>query len=478
MTWRPPHHKTLAQAADFVTTALSFVVSYYLWTSLRQHFPSMPLGMDIDLFEGPILIIMVLAATIWVILFSLRGAYSYQRFTSFAAENKIVFKVVVIGTPLLLALIFSLRIGYVPRSLIVLFLAVNLALLSLEKLLMLFAARVIRSRGLNHKKVLVVGTGNQARQFVETIQKHFNWGLDIVGFLDTPKEKEGREIFGKKIFGTFDDLPSVLHEHPVDEVIISVSTRRLGEIQKVLETCEREGVQVRIISDFLGKIAKRFRAEVIYGLPVISISYIPQDQPALAVKRGMDIIISLIALIVLSPIFVIIAAAIKASSPGPVFYEWNVVGFNKKPFKSWKFRTMMVEADSMKAQLASLNEMTGPVFKIVRDPRVTPVGRFLRRHSLDELPQLWSVLRGDMSLVGPRPAFKDELRRYDSWQRRKLSIKPGITCLWQVNGRNDIKSFDDWARMDLAYIDNWSLWLDCQILLKTIPAVFFGRGAS
>jgi exopolysaccharide biosynthesis polyprenyl glycosylphosphotransferase len=245
-----------------------------------------------------------------------------------------------------------------------------------------------------------------------------------------------------------------------------------------MEVCEREGVQVRIISDFLGRIAKRFRADMIYGLPIISISYIPHNQLALAVKRAMDIVISLLALILLAPYVLIIAAAIKMTSPGPVFYEWNVVGFNKKPFKSWKFRTMVVGADKMKDRLAHLNEMNGPVFKITNDPRITPVGRFLRKFSLDELPQLWSVLKGDMSLVGPRPVGPHELVLYESWQRRKLSIKPGLTCLWQVNGRNKISDFDDWAKMDLEYIDKWSLWLDCKILLKTIPAVISGKGAS
>jgi len=264
----------------------------------------------------------------------------------------------------------------------------------------------------------------------------------------------------------------------LDEVIITVSTRRIGEIREILEVCEREGVQVRIISDFLGEIAKRFRADVICGLPVISISYTPKNQPALAVKRAMDIAISSVALIILAPFFLIIAGAIKLTSPGPVFYEWNVVGWNKKPFKSWKFRTMIVGADLMKSKLEHFNEMSGPVFKITIDPRITPLGRFLRKYSLDELPQLWSVLKGDMSLVGPRPAGPHELVRYESWQRRKLSIKPGITCLWQVNGRNHINNFDDWANMDLAYIDNWSLWLDCKILLKTIPAVLLGKGAS
>ena len=168
---------------------------------------------------------------------------------------------------------------------------------------------------------------------------------------------------------------------------------------------------------------------------------------------------------------------IKVTSKGPLLYQWNVVGLNKKPFKSWKFRTMVLNADQMKTELMDRNEMAGPVFKIKNDPRVTKIGKVMRRFSLDELPQLWSVFKGDMSLVGPRPAGPHELARYDSWHRRKLSVKPGLTCLWQVQGRNRIRNFDEWVRLDLEYIENWSLGLDLKILLKTIPAVLRGTGS-
>lgn len=477
MLWRPANHRFIAQMADAVTTLLSFVTAYYLWEIVRSMAPEWLMGSEVVL-NHLCVIIMAASAVLWVMIFNFQGAYSYQRFTSFATETKIILKTVLWGSLLLIGLFFLLRPGYVPRTWVALFIVVNLGLLTLEKFLLFSTAKIMRRRGQNRKTVLVVGIGNQARRFVDTIQKHFHWGLDIVGFLDGARENVGREVLGKKILGTFDDMPRVLQMHPVDEVIITLSTRRLGEVQEVLETCEREGVQLRIISDFLGKIAKGFRAEMIYGLPIISISYIPERQASLMAKRGMDIVISFTALTLLAPLFLIIAAAIKLSSPGPLFYEWNVVGCNKRPFKSWKFRTMVVGADRLKARLAPLNEMKGPVFKITNDPRVTPVGRILRKFSLDELPQLWSVLKGDMSLVGPRPAGPHELARYESWQRRKLSTKPGITCLWQVNGRNTINNFDDWAKMDLAYIDNWSLWLDCKILLKTIPAVITGKGAS
>lgn len=477
MLWRPGYHKLIAQIADVGTTLISFVTAYFIWVLLRWLAPTWPIGAKIVLDSSDLVIISA-SAVIWVIIFNCQGAYSYQRFTSFAKETKIILKTVLWGALLLIGLGFLLRPGYVPRTVVAIFIVVNAGLLILEKFLLFRIAKIMRQRGRNRKKVLVVGTGRQSRRFVETIEQNFDWGLDFIGFIDGAKENVGKEIAGKKVLGTFHDVPMVLHANPVDEVIIAVSSRRIGEVTEVLEACEREGVQVRIISDFLGAIAKKFRAEVIYGLPIISVGYVPDNQMALAVKRGLDIVIALLSLIILAPYFLIIAVAIKLSSPGPVFYEWNVVGFNKKPFKSWKFRTMVVGADQMKAQLEHLNEMEGPVFKIANDPRITPVGRFLRKFSLDELPQLWSVLKGDMSLVGPRPAGLNELSRYESWQRRKLSIKPGITCLWQVNGRNTITDFDEWAKLDLAYIDNWSLWLDLKILFKTIPAVISGKGAS
>jgi lipopolysaccharide/colanic/teichoic acid biosynthesis glycosyltransferase len=190
----------------------------------------------------------------------------------------------------------------------------------------------------------------------------------------------------------------------------------------------------------------------------------------------MDIFISGLLLILFFPLFLVISILIKTTSKGPIFYQWNVVGLNKKPFKSWKFRTMISNADEIKPDLAAFNIMKGPVFKLNNDPRITSIGGFLRKFSLDELPQLLSVLKGDMSLVGPRPAGPHELERYESWHRRKLSIKPGITCLWQVSGRNFINIFDEWVKLDLKYIENWSLWLDIKILLRTILAVIKGTG--
>jgi lipopolysaccharide/colanic/teichoic acid biosynthesis glycosyltransferase len=194
------------------------------------------------------------------------------------------------------------------------------------------------------------------------------------------------------------------------------------------------------------------------------------------IKRALDILCASFFLIVFSPLVLIIGLLIKLSSPGPIFYHWNVVGRGGRFFRGYKFRTMVQNADAIKARLWQKNEMTGPVFKMKRDPRITPLGRFLRKYSLDELPQFWSVLKGDMSLVGPRPVGPQEWVKFEPWQRRKLSLTPGLSCLWQINGRNAINSFDDWVRLDLAYIDNWSLWLDFKILWGTLFAVLRGTG--
>ena len=304
MIWQPSQYKAIIQTADALATFFSFLAAYYLWRLLQTLAPSLPLGSEIQSSPSQIFL-MVAVSLIWVLIFNVQGAYSYRRFTSFSTEFKLICKTVLIGSLLLFALAFMLRPQYVPRTLLMLFIVVNLGLLTLERLCLLALAKIIRSRGRDRKTVLVTGTGNQARQFVETFQKHFPWGLDIVGFLDAAEENVGQEIFGKKILGTFDEISSVLQAHPVDEVIIAVSTRRLGEVREVLGVCELEGVQVRIISDFLGEVAKGFRADVVYGLPIISMSYIPENQAALTVKRGMDIVISLSALILFAPLFVI-----------------------------------------------------------------------------------------------------------------------------------------------------------------------------
>jgi len=472
MIWRPSYHRRIAELADGLTTATSFILGYFLWDRFRIITNiSYPIKISWDVLSK-----IIGFSIVWVIIFMKQKAYSYQRLTSLKKEIVIVAKTVFFGVFIFFAAHFLFRFGYIPRSYMVIFGGVNFIALSLEKTILFYATKIVRRKGKNKTKILVVGTGIRAQNFIETIEKHLSWGLEIIGLITGDPAKVGLDFHGRKVLGSNHDIETILHENPVDEVIICVSTKRFDQIREVLEVCEREGVQVRLNSDFFGKLAKKVRVDHIYGLPIISFITTPDNEWALAIKRLMDIVISGFLLIVLSPLFLIIALLIKITSRGPIFYQWNVIGLNKKPFRSWKFRTMILGADQMKAELEARNIMKGPVFKLEDDPRVTKIGKFLRKYSLDELPQLWSVLKGDISLVGPRPAGPQELQRYESWHRRKLSIKPGITCLWQVSGRNIISDFDEWVKLDFEYIDNWSLWLDIKILLKTIFAVLRGSG--
>jgi exopolysaccharide biosynthesis polyprenyl glycosylphosphotransferase len=461
------------QAADALTTAGSFVVAFFIWDKFRRltdiSFPIRITAYDIAVIIG--------FSLLWVIIFNRLGAYSYQRFTSLWKELTNVVKTTLIGVCLFFVAHYFLRFERIPRTYVLAFTFVNLFSLALDKTALFYIAKELRKRGINRKRVLIIGNGDKTREFIEAVKKNIGWGLDVVGIVKAAAESLTYGTAGVKILGTYEDIELLLHDNIIDEIIVCVPIDQFGLIRKVIECCEREGVQIRIYSDFFGRLVKKIRVDQPYGMNIISLMATQDDEFNLYIKRFLDIGISGVMMIVLSPLFLIIALLIKATSKGPLLYQWNVVGLNKKPFKSWKFRTMVLNADQMKTELLDCNEMDGPVFKIKNDPRVTKIGKVLRQFSLDELPQLWSVFKGDMSLVGPRPAGPHELARYDSWHRRKLSVKPGLTCLWQVQGRNRIRNFDEWVRLDLEYIENWSLGLDLKILLKTIPTVLRGTGS-
>jgi exopolysaccharide biosynthesis polyprenyl glycosylphosphotransferase len=282
--------------------------------------------------------------------------------------------------------------------------------------------------------------------------------------------------------GVVDDLGRLLVHQPVKEVIVVHPAAGGAWLEPVIRDCQYFQVLLRIVPEalLLGEqrdVKTLYRAEPLH-LPAVVLRPPHLDSSALFVKRIFDVIVSALLLLLLAPLLGLVALAIKLTTPGlPVLYPWRVIGQNGVEFTGYKFTTMQPDADARMAELMNRNEMQGPVFKIKDDPRVTRLGRFLRKYSLNELPQLWSVLKGDMSLVGPRPAFRHELERYELWHKRKLSVRPGITCLWQVRGRNKINNFDDWVRMDLEYIDNWSLWLDVKILIWTAWAVVAGTGS-
>jgi exopolysaccharide biosynthesis polyprenyl glycosylphosphotransferase len=273
------------------------------------------------------------------------------------------------------------------------------------------------------------------------------------------------------------DLPEIVAKLPVDEVILAVDRGELDQLEDVFLFCEEVGVKTRLILDFFPHVLARVELEELDGTPLLTFTTTPGNEVALVVKRTLDVVLSaLLGVLALVPL-AISALLIKLTSSGPVLFRQTRCGLNGRPFTLLKLRTMVADAESRLAEVAHLNEHDGPVFKAANDPRVTLVGRLFRRFSLDELPQLWNVFKGEMSLVGPRPPLPEELARYQRWHRRRLSMKPGVTGLWQVSGRNEIADFEEWMALDLAYIDNWSLSLDMKILARTVPAVLTGRGA-
>ena len=316
------------------------------------------------------------------------------------------------------------------------------------------------------RRVILVGGSQHWSSMEETLRVGSLGRFEISARLDpsvTPIEK----------------LPHLLHEHSVNSVLISPGQSAFSEIEKAIQLCELEGVEVWLLAHFFQTRISQATVDEIGNQPVLVFRTVPEAALELLAKEFMDRIGAAIVLTIVSPILILAALAVRLTSSGPVLFRQNRAGLNGRPFVMLKFRTMVSNAEQLKQELACLNEMKGPVFKVTNDPRITKVGTFLRKWSIDEFPQLWNVLRGEMSLVGPRPLPVDEVARFDDpSHRRRLSVKPGLTCLWQVSGRNNVRDFSEWVRLDLEYIDNWSIWLDFRILFRTIPAVLSGAGAK
>lgn len=329
---------------------------------------------------------------------------------------------------------------------------------------------------IKRSQILIVGTGRTGKNLADLILETPEIDTTIAGFMDYHRRGlwRYRDI---PLIGHPDEVCRLAANCQVDAVMIAVEPEDLMLTIPLFSLAETMGVAVCLCPDMYHPTVARSRPEYIQGRSVMVYRAVPENGLALTAKELVDRIGALCGLIVLSPLMLITALAIKFDSKGPVFFRQTRSGLNGRPFKLLKFRTMCRRAERMKDELQILNEMSGPVFKVKNDPRVTGVGRLLRRTSLDELPQLVNVLKGDMSLVGPRPPLPHEVSQYEPWQHRRLSVKPGVTCTWQVTGRNAI-DFDDWMKMDLEYIDNWSLWNDAKILARTIPAVIKGKGAS
>lgn len=364
------------------------------------------------------------------------------------------------------------------RGVVALLPLVALVLLTVKTIAVRQALFSLRQKGKNWRSLLLVGSGDTLRQFIRTINTHPFWGFRLAGIIDD-SGREALTVESIPVIGKLDALIPYLEKQRVDEVVFIPARRPLEELSRYFEACEEMGVRTRLTLNFFQHTIARPVLDSLEELPVVTYSPTKEMGWALLLKYAFDRIAALVLIILASPFFLLLALIIKFTSQrfsDPVFYGQIRSGLNGKPFTLWKFRSMKIGAEKELDNLRAQNEMQGPVFKIKADPRITPIGRFLRKTSIDELPQLYNVLRGDMSMVGPRPPLPKEVEQYDRWQRRRLSMKPGITCLWQVMGRNQL-SFDTWMKLDLEYIDNWSLLLDFRILMRTIYVVATGYGA-
>jgi len=426
------------------------------------------------------LAIFISALLICNIVFHLCGLYRSRRLSSRRLELVDVIKAMTINTACFVAFgsLFSIRMITVPF--LATFWMVGTIVLCVCRLILRSVAAKVRVQGKDLRYMLILGSNHRAVEFARKLSADPGRGYRLLGFVDDDWPGiSALDEHGYKVVSSYAGLADFLRRNVVDEVAVYLP---FGSFYRhsfeVASLCQQHGITMRFNSDIFGLKATRWRSEQYDEDHYIATYTGVGEIGPRTIKRVLDVTVAFIVLFLLSPLLLLVALAIKLTSPGPVFFLQERVGFNKRRFKIFKFRTMVPNAEKLMAELEKQNEASGPVFKMRNDPRITPIGKFLRKSSIDELPQLLNVLNGDMSLVGPRPLpVRDYEGFNEDWQRRRFSVKPGITCLWQVNGRSGI-SFDQWMLLDLKYMDEWSLWLDLKILAKTVPAVLRGAGAA
>jgi exopolysaccharide biosynthesis polyprenyl glycosylphosphotransferase len=445
--------------------AILLVAAFFLAFQIRVSLKIFPELEDWGRYD---LLVFVAIAT-WLPTAHAAGLYRAYVLPLGHELSKLVWPAVVTGL-VMASLAFLLKQEYQSRPLVVLYTAAAFAMTATFRMLVAtgWFGTITRSH-----RVIVVGSGPEAEQICRTVRRGHDSGLELVGVI--PEEKGVPVPPGAIRLGEIEQCEAIFRREIVDEVIFAIPRTKLFEVEAAFEAAEDLGIPTKLCLTFLPNRFSRVSFERVDSTPMLSFSSAPGKPVQLALKRAFDIVVSALALALCAPLFFLVALAIKLDSRGPVFFRQQRTGLNGREFWMLKFRSMSTDAETRLKELQKHNEMSGPVFKIKDDPRVTRVGRLIRKASIDELPQFWNVLVGDMSVVGPRPLF--DVKQYDErWQVRRLSVRPGITCTWQISGRNEI-DFPTWMKLDLDYIDRWSLVLDLQIFFKTIPAVLFGRGA-
>lgn len=465
-------HKLL----DICLTVAAFITAYFIKLRLL---PAPFSGLSIDPNYYIVLLTIII---IWYMSFSMFDLYASYRKHNFARIFWNVIKAVSTGMLVLTLCMYVFKMTDVSRIMLGIFFLLNIGFLGLAKWVVYRMLQRYRKQGFNFRNILIIGSRQRAVDVIDAIGERLDAGYKVLGCLEVNQNDIGKKVKnGIRIIGTIDYLKKMLWERVVDELIFAMPLKKIENADEYIAIAEEIGVGVRIIPDwqihklmYKPKIAS-IRFEKFLGLSTLAITTTSRKTAELLIKSVFDYVAGAIGFVLAMPLFLVTSISIKITSKGPIFFKQERSGLNGRRFQLYKFRTMVENAEALKETVKAQNEMTGPVFKVTNDPRITPVGKILRKISLDELPQIINVLKGEMSLVGPRPPIPNEVEEYSFWQRRRLSMKPGITCIWQVNGRNEI-DFEEWIRMDLEYIDNWSLWLDFKLLLKTIPVVLMATG--
>jgi exopolysaccharide biosynthesis polyprenyl glycosylphosphotransferase len=469
----PAAWKYLLVASDALLIIVAFGIAYYIRYQL-QWFRAVDPAFQLSLWDylpfATTLVVFVLAA------FRFSGVYPYRY------GRSVVEEVYAIGTATTLAVVVLIVISLAFRQvlysrLIYLYAALLVTvLLGLSRVGIAVARTHLRHYGIGVQSVLLVGAGEVGRMIMRTVAARPDLGYRLVGFVDDHPTKGNTDIGPFKALGPVENLEQVLAHHPVDRVIICLPWQSHRMIQRLLRICEQAGIRAQLVPDFFQLTKDQLHVEVLNGIPLISTRAISIQGWNFIFKRGADLLMVSTFGVLALPLLGLIALAIRLDSSGPILFTQVRVGKNGKHFTCYKFRSMISGADHLRPTLADCNEASGPLFKMRADPRRTRVGRFLRRFSLDELPQLYNVLRGEMSLIGPRPNLPEEVEQYQEWHKKRLAASPGITGLWQVSGRSDL-TFDEMVLLDIYYVENWSLALDLSIFIRSLPAVVLGRGA-
>lgn len=465
----------LYKLSDICILITALLITFYITSYPSELIPFKEiLTLRIRLINFIWLLVMIF---IWYSVFTLSNLYRSRRLESEILVARDIFIATFLGT--VIYFICSLFLGITDAPLYfwsVFWLASATLTIFFRVVLLKTFLEKVRLRGRNLNSVIIVGTNRRAYEFAKMLTDKKELGCQVIGFVDQSLHDPQEDI---NILGTLDNISEILSNNVVDEIIIALPIKSFYDnIQQVVQAAEEQGVPTRFLSHLFDTKIASLNIDFLDDFSTLKISSGPHESWQYSVKRMLDIVFSIILIVIFLPVMLLAAVAILIDSPGPILYKQLRIGKNKRIFQLYKFRTMVVNAENMQAELEKYNEMDGPVFKIHRDPRVIKVGRWLRAFSIDELPQLFNVLIGEMSLVGPRPLPVRDYSGFDqNWQRRRFSVSPGITCTWQVNGRNNV-SFEKWMKMDMEYIDKWSLSLDIMILLKTLPAVLKRHGAS